>query len=79
MKTKIKAVPHTQLPGENVVEVTYNGRLLCTIVGADGPGIRIISRYVGEVTDLALSGPRTALPNVLEVTFGFCTSHQNPG
>lgn len=68
MKAQLKAVPHTQLRNHNVIEVTYNGQLLCTITGDDGPGIRIISKYVDD-SSMAFTKLPAVLPGVLQLTF----------
>jgi len=49
MKSKLVIVKHTQLEGENSVEVYYNGVLIGAIYGADGPGIRFFSKYPLDV------------------------------
>ena len=33
MKARLELKPHSVLPGQQVVEVTWNGRLVCTVVG----------------------------------------------
>ena len=45
MKSELRLTEHKVLPGEHTVEVWHDGRLVCTVVGADGPGVRVISRY----------------------------------
>ncbi len=44
-KTELRLKPHNLLPGVNVAEVWYDGALIGTVVGADGPGVRIISKH----------------------------------
>jgi hypothetical protein len=45
MKTTLKVSDHTILPGEKVVEIWWMDRLIGQITGADGPGVRIFSKY----------------------------------
>jgi len=33
------------LPSVNVVEVWHDGQFLATITGAEGPGVRVISKH----------------------------------
>jgi hypothetical protein len=49
MKAQLRVLPHSELPGERVVEVHFAGQLVCTVVGADGPGVRIISKYRPQI------------------------------
>ena len=49
MKTILRLAPHSVLPGANVVELWHDGRLIGTVAGADGPGVRIISKYAAQV------------------------------
>lgn len=46
MKAKLVLREHLVLPGENVIEVWYQGDMIATIAGADGAGIRVISRHL---------------------------------
>ena len=52
MKTHLRITPHSVPPGANVVEIWHDGKLIGTLAGADGPGVRIISKYA--VTALAV-------------------------
>lgn len=45
MKAELRFDPHTQLPGEYIIEVRYQGKLIGTVCGADGPGIKFISKH----------------------------------
>jgi len=45
MKTQLRLAPHSQLRGENVIEVWYDGEFIAEVVGADAPGVRVISKY----------------------------------
>lgn len=75
-KTELKLTPHSGrglmgVPSDaNTLEIHYDGKLIGTVVGADGPGVRIISKH--KVT-MPLRQPQV-LPgfpvdlNVLEIT-----------
>ena len=52
--------------GDNVVEVHHDGRLLCVIYGADGPGIRIVSKHIKGPEDIAICFSEGS-PGVVEV------------
>jgi hypothetical protein len=61
-KTDLVVRPHFIVPGANVVELWYNGIFIGEVTGADGPGVRVISRFPLEAT----TDPRQP-PNVTEV------------
>jgi hypothetical protein len=42
-RTELRLKDHDARPGEHSVEVWHGGKLVATIVGADGPGVRIMS------------------------------------
>lgn len=56
MKAQLRYVQHDNLPGQATVEVLWDGKLVATVTGADGPGVRVISRFNLQVTPLAM-GP----------------------
>ena len=45
MKAILREAPHSVFPSQTVIEVWYNGEFIATITGADGPGVRIISKH----------------------------------
>jgi hypothetical protein len=45
VKTELRHVPHSQLPGEHVLELWHDGKFIGTVAGADGPGVRVISKH----------------------------------
>ncbi len=45
MKTELRAVPHSIVPGATIFEVWHNGQFIATVTGADGPGVRVISKH----------------------------------
>jgi hypothetical protein len=67
MKTELRLAAHLQTPGANVIEIWYGDRLIATVTGADGPGVRIISKH-----RLIAVTPGNQLPGVqfIEVMVG---------
>jgi hypothetical protein len=66
VKAELRLHAHTVLPDTNVVEVWFAGSLIATVTGADGPGVRIISKYPLALNVVA---PDRATPlHVVEVT-----------
>lgn len=51
MKTELRLVPHVVLPDEQVIELWHNNVLIGLVAGADGPGVRVISRYLRNSMD----------------------------
>ena len=45
MKTELRVKKHLVTPHELVCEVWYGGALIATVVGADGPGLTVISKH----------------------------------
>lgn len=73
-KTKLVLDQHSVLKGENVIEVWYQGDMIATIAGADGAGIRIISRHVTD-KDMPIrtcSGDGISIITVPFTRFGGC-------
>jgi hypothetical protein len=62
-KSELKIVPHYIHPEQNVVEVWYEEKLVATVYGSDGPGVRVISKHP---MDIIRGGLRTP-GNVIEV------------
>jgi hypothetical protein len=44
MKTELRLTPHSILPGRTVIELWYDGQLIGTIAGANGPGVRVVTK-----------------------------------
>lgn len=44
-KSQLRLKPHNYLPGEQLIEIWWDGKFIGTVTGADGPGIRVISKY----------------------------------
>jgi len=66
VKSKLELNPHLEIDGEYVIEVTYNGQLIATVCGMDGPGVRVISRHPMSTNFRQYAIP----PNVMEVRVG---------
>jgi hypothetical protein len=45
MKTELRAIPHSIAPDVTIFEVWHNGQFIATVTGADGPGVRVISKH----------------------------------
>jgi len=39
MKTELRPVPHSIVPGATIFEVWLDGQFIATVTGADGPGV----------------------------------------
>lgn len=50
MKAELRLRPHAILPDAHTIEVWHGGRWVCTVAGADGPGVNIISRFPIKAT-----------------------------
>lgn len=48
-KSKLTLKSHTLILGEEVVEIWYENILIGTVCGADGPGVRVISKYPMDI------------------------------
>lgn len=64
MKSVLKLDLHKVLPGQQVVEVWHGEQFIGTVTGADGPGVRIVSKHFME-TAFCLGG--AVEPHVMEV------------
>jgi len=68
-EAKVKSVlqirPHSLLSDANVVAIWYGDELIATATGADGPGLRVISRYPLEIGKVEKTP--TFLMNLTEV------------
>lgn len=63
MKSNLKVVDHKLLPDQQIIEVWYEEKLVATVYGADGPGIRVITKYPYDI----VRGGLGQTPNVVEV------------
>lgn len=48
-KSKLKPKPHVLIPDQEAVEVWYKDILIASVYGADGPGVRVISKYPMDI------------------------------
>lgn len=49
MKSELRLGRHAVIGGANVIEVWYQGQFIATVAGADGGGVRVISKHPIEV------------------------------
>ena len=45
MKTELRLAPHSTLPGHQVIELWHDGQFIGQVCGADGPGVRVLSKH----------------------------------
>lgn len=69
MKSELRLQPHSVIPDACVIEVWYDGKLIATVAGADGPGVRVITKHklYAHPQEAACVMPEN-LPNVMEVS-----------
>jgi hypothetical protein len=48
-KSELKLEPHSILLDTQIIEVFHEGNLIATVYGADGPGVRVVSKYPMDV------------------------------
>ena len=48
-KSKLVSQPHALLPYQDIIEVWYKGEMIATVYGADGPGVRILSKHPFDI------------------------------
>lgn len=48
-KSELKVDRHLVLPGNPAIEIWYRGEMIATVYGADGPGVRVISKYPMDI------------------------------
>jgi hypothetical protein len=64
MKTELRFRPHASNSHQNVVELWHNEEFIGTITGAEGPGVRVITKHSIQATTVLEDD---AGVNVLEV------------
>lgn len=64
MKSELRLARHTVLPGQQVVEIFHDGEFIGQVAGADGPGVRVLSKH-----ELSTKTEPGAV-NVVEVRIG---------
>ena len=62
MKSELRCVPHQTKAGVNVFEVWHNGQFIAQLTGADGSGVRVISKH-----EMAATVDNSSPPGVVEV------------
>lgn len=63
MKSELRLSKHEIIEGAMVVEIWHDGQFIGQVVGADGPGVRVITKHMMQV---ATVGPETSI-KTLEV------------
>lgn len=63
MKNELRLKPHSVMENVMVVELWHDGKLIGTVAGADGPGVRVISKH-----HMSAIPYEAAEPRVYEVT-----------
>jgi hypothetical protein len=66
MRTELRVKPHTVLIGQSVYELWHNGEFIGQVTGADGAGVRVISKHPLTVTHTSGDGT-AAQPDVVTV------------
>lgn len=66
MKTELRARPHDVILGAVVFEVWYGGQFIAVVTGADGPGVRIVSKYVADNAKSDIANITTGSLEILE-------------
>lgn len=66
MKSELRLQPHSELRREQVIEIWHNGEFIGAVYGADGPGIRIVTKHQLSVTpiDVDVIGLETVQINI---------------
>jgi hypothetical protein len=64
MKSQIIVAPHLLVEGAQVAEVWWRGQLIAEVTGADGPGVRVISKH-----PMVTVPPDAKIPGITEVRF----------
>lgn len=62
MKAELRLADHTGVPGAKVIEIWYGDEFVGQVVGADGPGVRVISKHT-----LAIASLQGSMLNVVDV------------
>jgi hypothetical protein len=67
MKTQLRLTDHSVLAGQKIIEIWSGGQFIGQVAGADGPGVRIITKHDVKV---AIVKDDAAGLSVAEVTIG---------
>ena len=52
MKSELRFAEHSEIAGARTVEVWYGGQMIGCVYGADGPGVRVISKFGLELEQI---------------------------
>lgn len=55
LRAELRLRPHSVLPGHRVVELWWDGQFIGEVTGADGSGVRVITKFPTQV--IQLDGP----------------------
>jgi hypothetical protein len=45
MKSELRLAEHSVLAGQHVVEIWHGGQFVGQVCGADGPGVRVVTKH----------------------------------
>ncbi len=45
MKAELRLSNHSVLPGQKIIEIWFDGEFVGQVAGAEGPGIRVLSKH----------------------------------
>lgn len=76
MPTTIAVKNHSIIAGRKVIELEFDGHLLGTITGADGPGIRITTRHI-DVNRVAIVPLRILPGGLVQFEIKFLNPHRS--
>ncbi|HEX5269223.1 MAG TPA: hypothetical protein VFW33_01985 [Gemmataceae bacterium] len=66
MRSELRVAKHALVPGAVVVEVWHDGQFIGQVTAADGPGVRVLSKYELECQidrgDVSVAGVRIVRP-----------------
>lgn len=65
LKSQLAVRKHRNLPWQNTFDVVFNGVVIATVNGGDGPGVRIMTKHDAEIR--AEKDPLTGL-SVVDIT-----------
>lgn len=69
MKSELRLVPHYgEKKGSNVAEVWFEGEFICAVYGADGPGLRVITKHQVLVSQTSMITELTIVKNAHETS-----------
>ena len=66
MKSELRLVQHKELPDHAVIEVWHDGEFIAAVYGADGPGVRVVSKH--HLLAQPMESVKNLSRNVIEVS-----------